>query len=363
MGWYRAIAEGNWKRPLDVSLPSTHHGELRIPFSRDIYQPNATTKSGTSFPFSKLPVELQLRVLHLCDKPTLFQLMQTARCTRNEAKKLFFSRPEWYHIDADWLVKGGHPGDTICDMDFLACIQRLEVDFFWMSEMTWMNKEDCNVWQGTEEEAVAGACGVMDEHIRDFWRTVQHRFPRAKHIVLSDDCDRVISPKAAIRLPPDVFKKVGQMCPHSINVSICLVQRDGCFKHRMKRKLWRLRRVEGDVNATEKWEECPTRSEPSIIPPHKVFRGPVGKFQDCRTKIEEAARQRWAIRVHRIAAMEKCHFYRLHEPFRCSTPDCQAWFEQPEEYTSHAIETGHDKNDVLPGPFEGLRKMRRDWND
>lgn len=352
---YRAIAEGNWKRPLDLSLPSTHQGELYIPFSRHIHRLNSTTSEDASFlQYSKLPTELQLQVLHWCDEPALFQLMHTSRWMRTEAKKLFFSHPEtWYCLDAAWLLEGGHPGHTNYDMDFLACIERINLDFGWMNEKTWMNEKGWGDWMGTEEEAVAQEFGGMNERMQDFWRTVQHRLPSVKHIILGDDHDRWEGQNDQL---PNIYKKVGEMCPPSIKVSVYLVEGDGSINHRMKRNLWRLATIKGDTytNATQEWEMCSNHHRLDTVPPYKDLRGPVGTHQYYRIRIHGVMSQQRAIRVHRIAAMEKYHFYGRHEPFSCSVPDCDAWFEQPEEYTSHAIETKHDKNDDVPETFKGL---------
>lgn len=351
---YRAIADGNWKRPLDFSLHSSHQGELRVPFSRHVRQPSSTTSGGSFEQYAKLPAELQLRILHLCDAATTFQLMHTSRHTRTEAKKLFFADPEtWYYVDADWLLKGGYYGHTSYDLDFLACTEQLNVDFGWMHERTWMNEAGSSEWTGTEEEAVATAFGGMDERIQDFWRTVKHRLPRLKHIILSDDHDRWENPHE-LQLPPAIYRKVGQMCPSSIKVSVYLLQGDGSTNRRMQRKLWR--RVNKEcvtyVNAIQEWDLCTNHPELNVIPPYKIFRGPVGIFDDSYARVSDVAYQKKAIRVYRIAAMERHHFYESHKPFGCSATNCDAWFEQPEEYTSHVIQTKHDKTTKLPEPIE-----------
>lgn len=61
-----------------------------------------------------------------------------------------------------------------------------------------------------------------------------------------------------------------------------------------------------------------------------------------------------AIRIFEIAAVEKYHFDGHHCSFRCSVQDCNTVFQQPEEYTTHAIDTGHDKMHPLPESFKNL---------
>lgn len=351
---YRAIADGNWKKPLDFSLHSSHQGELQVPFSRHVRQMDSETPASFER-YARLPAELQLSVLHVCDAPTIFQLMHTSHFTRTEAKKIFFSDPEtWYCVDAGWLLGAGYPGHTEYDLEFLACTERLIFDFGWMHERTWMTKDGSSEWTGTnEEEAVATAFGGMDERIQDFWRTVKHRLPQLKHIILSDDRDRSENPHD-LQLPPGIYRKVGRMCPSSINIFVYLLQGDGSLNRRMKRKLWRRINTEGVTNATQEWKLCTKHPRPSVIPPYKIFRGPVGIFDDSYARVCNVAHQRKAIRVHRIAALERHHFCETHKPFNCSAKDCDAWFEQPEEYTSHVIETKYDKTTKLPEPMESL---------
>ena len=351
---WRAIAEGNWQRPLDFSLHSATQGELSVPFSRHVHQLNPTLSEASFQQFTRLPAELQLRVFRLCDPATIFQLMHTSHHTRTEAKKLLFSDQEaWYHVDAHWLLRGGYPAHTKYDLDFLACVEQLNVDFGWMHERTWMTREASREWGGTEEEAVAIAFGGMDELIQDFWRTVRYRLPKLKSIILSDDKDRSETPDD-IQLPPDVYRKVGQMCPSSINVFVYLLQGDGSLRRRMKRKLWRLVNNKGvtNTNTIQEWQLCTNHPRPDIIPPYKVWRGPVGIYEDCYAKAYDVAFQKAAVRVHRIAAMERCHFYGSHKPFSCPAAECDAFFKQPEEYTSHVIETKHDLTAKLPEHIE-----------
>ncbi|KAJ8116081.1 hypothetical protein OPT61_g2412 [Boeremia exigua] len=352
--FWRAIAEGNWQRPLDFTVHSTAQGELSVPFSRYVYQ-NDSTLSATSFQlFESLPVELQQRVFQLCDPATIFQLMHTSHHTRTEAKKLLFLDPEaWYHVDAHWLLRGGHPAHTKHDLEFLACVEQLNVDFGWMYEEIWMTEEVSREWSGTEEEAVAMAFGAMDERIQDFWHTVRYRLPKLKSIILSDDKDRSEAPDD-IQLPPDVYRKVGQMCPSHIKIFAYLLQGDGFMQRRMKRKLWRLVNNKGaiDTSATQEWQLCADHPSLEIIPPYKAWRGPVGIHEDCYTRVWDIAYMRKAIRVHRIAAMERCHFHESHKPFHCPAEDCDVFFQQPEEYTSHVIETKHDLTAKLPRHIE-----------
>jgi uncharacterized C2H2 Zn-finger protein len=61
--------------------------------------------------------------------------------------------------------------------------------------------------------------------------------------------------------------------------------------------------------------------------------------------------------VLRLAAVKRHHFYGRNEPFRCPAIDCNAWFAQPKDYTTHVIARQtdhHDNNYVLPEPYHSL---------
>ncbi|KAJ4987899.1 hypothetical protein SVAN01_06629 [Stagonosporopsis vannaccii] len=254
--------------------------------------------------------------------------MHSSQHTRIEAKKLFFSDPQaWYHVDAHWLLRGGYPAHSKYDLDFLACVEHLDVDFDWMYEGTWMAQEGSREWGGTEAEAVAMAFGGMDELIQDFWRTVSCRLPKLKHIILCDDKDRSEAPDD-IQVPPLMYRKTEN-----------------------EEELWQRVNDKRSTN-TITWQLCIDHPKPDVLPPYKVWRGPVGMHEDSYARFCDVAYQRKAIRVHRIPAMERSHFYGLHKPFICPAADCDALFEQPEEYTSHAIETKHDLIVQLPEYIE-----------
>ena len=329
-----------------------------MPFAYHIRQPEPTTPPSASFhQFSRLPPELQLMIIHWCDKPTLFQLMLTSRFTRTEARKAFFSDPDaWYCIDTDWtqrdwLFEGGHPGDTCWNMDFLAFVERLYINLGQMTVSHWMNQK----WSGTEEEAVAGAFGLMNENIQTFWGIVRHVFPRLKHVIIGDGWPRMDDDKnRPVVLPTAMYTKVGQMCPPGINISISLARRERYATRLVKRIRWRPVVTRTDANTKLKWEERANPSEPQIYPPYKTFRGPVGRAQDLLARRHIRKQRNETQRTHHIAAIEKFHFDGRHEPFGCSFRECPAFFNEPEEYTNHAMHMLHYERDMLLIPFKAL---------
>ncbi|KAJ4360978.1 uncharacterized protein N0V89_001547 [Didymosphaeria variabile] len=334
----RAIAYGNWEQPIDANIfgiRSTWQGELRIPFACHIHQPSSTAPPNIPFhQFARLPAELQLRVLQFCDKPTLFRLMQTSHLIRTEATKLFFSDPEaWYCVEGEWLEMGGHPSDGLHDIDFLPCIQRLHVEFNLMDEKTW-----------------------TDGNIRNFWGRVQCLFPQAKNVMVGDESidspPHPVGSSTASWPPPELHRRVCQLCPPDINVFVSILRGDG----RLKRTLWRRVTIQDDDNETQELDECQNHPGPSIIVPHKPFRGQVGICQYLWSQCWAIANKEKALRVLGLAAIERHHFHGRHEAFGCPAPNCDAWFGRPEEFTTHVIRTArrHDDSYVLLEPYQSL---------
>ena len=335
----RAIAYGNWKQPIDANIlgvETTWLGEIRIPFACHIRQRSSTAAPDASFhQFARLPAELQLHVLRCCDKPTLFRLMQTSHPIRTEASKLFFSDPEaWYWVESYWLKDGGHPSDALHDIDFLHCIQRLHVEFDLMDKDTW-----------------------TDENIHNLWRRVQSLFPQANYVMLSIDLDDSTrfsdySSTSKSEPPVELHRRICQLCPSEINVFASVLRRDD----RLKRKLWRRAIIQKDDDETQELDECRDHPGPSITVPHKPFRGQVGTCQYLWYHGCAITSQKRALRVLRLAAMERYHFHERYEAFKCPAPDCDAWFEGPEEYTTHVAMTinHHDDSCVLPEPYQAL---------
>ncbi|KAF2000854.1 hypothetical protein P154DRAFT_433940 [Amniculicola lignicola CBS 123094] len=82
-------AKGPWPWPLDWNLHAASQGEPRIPFCNYV-QPESPLSACGVFPqFHRLPVELQLHIIHLYDTPTLSRLMQASSNIRTEAQMLF----------------------------------------------------------------------------------------------------------------------------------------------------------------------------------------------------------------------------------------------------------------------------------
>lgn len=58
--------------------------------------------------------------------------------------------------------------------------------------------------------------------------------------------------------------------------------------------------------------------------------------------------------VHRVIAIEKYRSKERHKPFGCSATDCNAWSEQPKQYTAHRLTTRHGDNEAVSGRVKEL---------
>ena len=152
--------------------------------------------------------------------------------------------------------------------------------------------------------------------------------------------------------PPELYRRVCQLCPPGIDVFVSILRGDG----RLKRTLWRRVTIQEDNNETQELDECQDHPRASIIVPDKQYRGQVGKCQYLWSQGWGITRQKRALMVLRFAAIERYHFHGRHKAFGCPAPDCDAWFERPEEYTTHVIRTSSHRDDsyVLLGPYQSL---------
>lgn len=184
-----------------------------------------------------------------------------------------------------------------------------------------------------------------EDLVRDFWRTVQHRFPRATRVTVRESWLR-----KATDPPPDEFRILIQQCPASISASASILQQG--VDYQLERSLWRL--APGDTTGTiGGWERIdPSRTRQSILPPPKEFRGPVGAFERIHYHFYHHAFRKWAVRLLLIEARERHHFDGRHESFHCFDPNCEVRLQQPGEWTLHAINSGHDSKGEGPIPPE-----------
>ncbi|KAF2243177.1 hypothetical protein BU26DRAFT_127725 [Trematosphaeria pertusa] len=339
----RGTHQRAWTKPLNWNLHATIlFGETRTPFSLYVRAEPAGSQCQAFPQFLALPAELQLRVLGFCDPPTLFWLMQASPATRLEAEKLFWSHPDaWYSVECHWVLDGGFAGYAHLAPEFVARVERVEVDFADIEEL----------WT----DPVAQICGTASmalshgrtERLRRFWQTLRRRLPRVTCVVISESRPR----KARESLPQDL-QALLQMCPSSISVLASLLFWDVPERRKSaERSLWRL--APTSAGTPGDWEEVnPVWTRQSILPPPKEFRGPVGAYERTRYKFLLYGLRRTAAQLLRLEARERHHFHGRREPFGCPYPGCEAWFNLPGEWTLHATYTRHDYEAVAPNAFK-----------
>ena len=351
----RVIDKGYWKEPLDLAIPITLGGQFFKYFHQHVRPLNSKTSEACFDQYTILPAELQVQVLQSCDAPTLFQIMRTSRNLRAEAKKLFFSdRNTWYRLSMrDLLIICSCPGESIYDVDFLASIEQLNLDCDTRFD-DWVPDEACKGGI-TSKEFREMNFKQESARMKDLWQTVKRLCPQVKRILLSLD-------RATMRDDPpiyDCYQKLAQYGPRGVEILFYGVEKPEeaeAAGRRQQRVWWRLRAGNEDANMsiTPKREDHLEALVPMVVPPQKVHRGHIRAFINMVALWTNYSALCFAAKVHRAAAVEKHHFEERHEPFGCSMTDCDAWFEEPDQYTTHLLATGHRDHEPAPEHFEAL---------
>ena len=157
MGGAYIVPKGPWTTSLNWNTLATPDREIRSTFHHHV-QLGESCQQGSSFPqFMRLPVELQHHILGFCDDATLFALMHASSNTRDVARKLFWSAPDTrYLIEGEWLLEGGFIGFTLRNVEALACMTHIEVDFIEVNLLRHLvSREDNRPWhriQPTDED-------------------------------------------------------------------------------------------------------------------------------------------------------------------------------------------------------------------
>ncbi|KAF2185367.1 hypothetical protein K469DRAFT_708149 [Zopfia rhizophila CBS 207.26] len=323
-----------WTKELNWGLHMTMEGEERIPFHSYVQPGTASTcfpGQISSMPqFSTLPVELQLRILSFCSARTLFQVMRVSSALRIEASKLFWANPDAYFlVDAHWLLNGGHPGYTGCDLPFLSHVQNVEIEYH----------------HGRDDEICPLHDGVMEvrrELITNLWKSFKKRFPNAKRVVINQNW---VSPpwRNETEPVPQALQILIQYCPPEIEAFAFIVEEEnltiGTSTSVPSMKKWQrslYRRSAGDI-----WTRVGTgRRHKTILVPMKHFHGPVGGFERLKHEGERVLLQQHGLWPLSLEALDRHYFdNKKHKSFSCPYSDCDAYFEKAGEWTVHAIES------------------------
>lgn len=237
-------------------------------------------------------------------------------------------------------------------MEFMPYVEQLEVVCYTLDNFSdkYYLYNEIHIKDG-KRSAVLGE--EQDEVIRCFWHSVHTRFPRVSRVVLS-----FTFPQKLATVPAEYCKKIKRMCISGVEVYFSSVTYEDRIFSRREKHTWReLKDIEG-------WTEIPNYDQPRIVMPPKEFRGPIGAYESWIYKATQLAARKETIKTMLVAAVERHHFYGRHEPFTCPVPDCLAWFDQPEQFTTHMlvedrINLGHhdrflNQEMVPPEPFKAL---------
>lgn len=336
-----SIERAPWKLPLDWEKGVNHTGEPRVSFPRSVRSEltPAHIPISSFFRWQDLPLELQIHTISLCDRPTLYALMQCSSALRCEAKKLFWSDPDaWYFLSGTWLLDGGYAGETHRTLDFLTYVERVEIHFEYISSMFWNQNGRRQVDSHADEPYSIEGC------IRTLWQSLQNRCPRVTHVIVTEtrQCD------ANEQLPHELAT-ILRMPPHGISVTVSILRMVRNPTH-LERSRWQ--HLDGRVELVEQnavWR--------TVQPPPKVFRGPMGAYQRVYHIFGRLHEQRFATRYILMEARERHHFDGRKEPFTCIRSDCNARFEKPGDWTVHALATSHDTKHNLPVPLENHKDV------
>lgn len=339
----------------------TDDGEERIPFhlyvQSNAVQPRSSSQTSSFPALNRLPAELQLRILTFCSPPTLYQIMRTS-ALRTEAAKVFWADPNTYYlIEAYWLFGGGHSGYTCYDLSFTAYAQNVEIEYDSSADSQIAPLKD-DVLELDYEKA------------REFWKTFQARFPRAKRVVVNQNWESLSMRQRDDEPVACCLKALIEACPVEIDVLAFVlveVQSGGCKRtarpvaNNWHRVLYRLADDGGWKKVTTSGFERKT-----VLMPPKRFHGPVGEFEGLKYECGRIQLQRIGLRTLAIEALDRHYFDKEDsEPFHCPLSGCDVYFEKAGQWTQHAAEAhGADlimnsRFDILPNALQYVFEERK----
>jgi hypothetical protein len=345
---FRISRVGPFSTSFDWDLRATQFGETRLPFCHHIHSGQKETRSSEDIfhRFLQLPTEIQQYILAFCDPATLFQLMHVSFTMCQEAQKLFWSDPTTrYIIDGQWLLAGGHPRHTNDDLEALAHMQYIEVDFYGYRSSFVEEWRDggyyTNIHEGEEERAV-------------FWRALRRRFPHVTDVVLTvPNNTKPPGPPA-----PENAIQLATGAPDGISISVSRLRSCGdSWASPESRHLWRGNRSN---QKSTTWELTDTSWNPRrITPPNKKYSGPVGAYQRHDYHDLDLDELYLACQFHTIQATGAYYLHIRQAPCVCPFPLCGMQFEQPGEWVFHYSEASlmyrrHEGRVPLP-PWESFR--------
>lgn len=318
----------------DWNLHVTSGWERRIPFCLHIHDHATATSSQQPeylFPqFSKLPAELQVRVLTFCAPSTLFKARQTSSTIYVEASKLFWADLNTYFtVPARWLSEGGYPGYAWWDSSFQDYVQNVEIEY--------NSDTDRIICPRTDEKTT-----IQQNQIKAFWTTFRKRFPSAKRVILNQNAR--IPPwwedAAPVPLP---LRVLTYACPLDIEVFALVLEEQVPLANKNEPRVFPLTQWKRSLyrpGAGGAWEALSLgQLYRTVLMPPKQFSGPVGMFQQLDYRLFKTSLRREGLWLLMIEAVGQHYFeYKQDNVLFCPSHGCNACFTKPGEWVIHAAE-------------------------
>lgn len=289
-----------------------------------------------SFPFFRLPIDLQLVVYEQCDAPTLFQLMRTSLSTRRLATKLFWENTfpgQWYHCPDYGLFQ--HRIQTYiftphCPK-FASRITNIEIDLI---RLELQFQED---GEGYDERFRASTSTKATA----FWAKVEKVFPSVKRVVLTGCTPRRLNPPPPGESDGDYtsIEIVVGCAPAHIKVHIAFVAFPNREPDRPPRNtLWRVEGPSAWCVVDSDWN--PTRV---LLPERRWTVSPLGDFEIFYRRYSSVLLEASGIKWLMIESYAR---YAIHGVIHCPRLDCSATYRQRELWKQHLSASGHGRFDV-----------------
>ncbi|KAF2864928.1 hypothetical protein BDV95DRAFT_587834 [Massariosphaeria phaeospora] len=297
------------------------------------------TTPSPSFPFFRLPTDIQLIVYESCDLPTLFQLMRTCSRSRGPATKLFWANTtsgnHWYHGPNHELFEYGtrHPIIRHCQ-DFARSITRIELD---LGRLEHSFAEEVEPHPFREPASTATKAQY-------FWSSLGRAFPAVKKAVLTSMLPRRPLPPRTGEFDAtySTIETVVNLAPSHVVVHVAF---DDAQSKRRRYTLWQV------ANSTKPtWQVLDEDWTPIriLLLPRKFAASPLGDLVTMTRKNLALLLERRGLHWLLIETYAR---YALNGKIHCPRLDCDATFAERSQWTKHLNDTQHRRL----GPVYGYK--------
>jgi F-box associated protein len=330
-------SENGW--PFDPHIPFYAHIN-KLYCWRPSTSPVPVSLQREFHQFSRLPTELQLRVLQLCDHQTLFWLMQTCSSIRSLAKSLFWScKSVWYYVNSVAILleliarSRGHSPESFAQCPiFRNQVQQIELVLGRNYDPFWSQLPGHESKQAFDQPCFTQATAKL------FIHEVLRLYPSIKRVVIIDKniLPGFPSPRFDARRVEEA-SILARTFPPYINVCRSTVMKKHGHLFPYERALYQWSPTSQWLQVESNW----TRQR--VIPPKVPIKGVVGEFLQLvsREEAENINNRGHALEFIRIEIFEKYHFGGEHSiPFKCLKHKCHREFRRLGEYSNHLLESG-----------------------